>query len=170
EYANVHRGVHYLSQHISARYEAVRQTVARFINAGSEHEIVFTRGGTEAINLVAASYGRTFLKEGDEVVVSAMEHHANIVPWQLLQAERGIVLKVAPIDDEGLVHPEAVEPLLGPRTRLVAMTQVSNVLGTEVPIKTIARMAHERGIPILVDGCQAIVHMPIDVRDLDVDF
>jgi cysteine desulfurase/selenocysteine lyase len=167
-YANVHRGAHYLSQTLTDRYEAVRETVARFINARSDQEIVIARNATEAINLVAHSFGSR-LEAGDEVIVSEMEHHANIVPWQLLRERAGIVLRVVPITDDGALEMDAYEALLGPRTRLVAITHASNVLGTVTPIKEIVRLAHERGIPVLVDGSQAVVHGPVDVRDLDAD-
>jgi len=170
EYANVHRGVHYLSQHTTMAYEAVRGKIAAHINASDENEVVFTRGATEAINLVAASWGRKNLQEGDEIIVSEMEHHSNIVPWQMLRDELGIVLKVAPIDDDGNFLLDAFETLLSDRTKLVAITHVSNVLGTVVPIKEVAALAHARGALMLVDGCQGIVHMQIDVQDLDVDF
>ncbi|MBM3492062.1 MAG: cysteine desulfurase [Alphaproteobacteria bacterium] len=170
EYANVHRGVHYLSQRATDRYEAVRGKVARFLNAESEEEIVFARGATEAINLVAASWGRRFLEAGDEVVLSVMEHHANIVPWQLLRAEKGIVLKVAPIDAEGNFLLDRFVDLLGPRTRLVSLAHVSNVLGSVLPVAEIVRVAHARGIPVLLDGCQGATHMPVDVRALGCDF
>ena len=170
EYANVHRGVYYLSQHATERYEAVRGKVARFINAASEKEIVFARGGTEAVNLVAQSWARTNMTAGDEVLITAMEHHANIVPWQLLRDQIGIVLKVAPIDDDGNLLMDEFEALIGPRTKLVAVTHVSNVLGTVVPVKQITRLAHARDIPVLVDGCQGLTHMPVDVQDLDADF
>jgi len=170
EYANVHRGVHYLSQHTTMAYEAVRGKIAAHINASDENEVVFTRGATEAINLVAASWGRKNLQAGDEIIVSEMEHHSNIVPWQMLRDELGIVLKVAPIDDDGNFLLDAFETLLSDRTKLVAITHVSNVLGTVVPIKEVAALAHARGAMMLVDGCQGIVHMQIDVQDLDVDF
>lgn len=170
EYSNVHRGVHYLSQRATDRYEGAREKIARFLNAESADEIVFTRNATEAINLVAASYGRTFLEAGDEVVVSQMEHHANIVPWQLLRDATGIRLKVAPIDDDGNLRMDALAEMLGPRTKLVAVTHASNVLGTINPLKEIVRLAHERGIPVLADGAQGAVHTRVDVRDLDVDF
>jgi cysteine desulfurase / selenocysteine lyase len=169
-YANIHRGVYYLSQHATERFEAVRGKVAAFINAGSAEEIVFTRNATEAINLVAQSYGRTFFKEGDEVVVSEMEHHANIVPWQLLAQQIGIKVKVAPIDDAGELIMEKFAALLGPRTKLVAITHCSNVLGTVTPAAEIVRLAHETGIPVLLDGSQAVVHLNVDVRALDADF
>ena len=170
EYANVHRGVHYLSQRATERYDGTRAKVARFMNAAREEEIVFTHGATEAINLVAQSYGRTFLKAGDEVVISCMEHHANIVPWQLLREQIGIVLKVVPMDDDGNFLIDAYEELLGPRTRLVSVAHVSNVLGTVLPVKEIIRLAHAREIPVLLDGCQGITHMPVDVQQLDCDF
>ncbi len=168
-YANVHRGAHYLSQTLTNRYEGVRETVARFINAASDREIVFARNATEAINLVAHSFGNR-LGEGDEVIVSEMEHHANIVPWQLLRERTGIVLRVVPITDDGVLRMDAYEELLGPKTRLVAITHVSNVLGSVTPIKEIVRLAHAQGVPVLVDGSQAVVHSRVDVRDLDVDF
>jgi cysteine desulfurase/selenocysteine lyase len=167
-YANVHRGAHYLSQTLTERYEGVRETVARFINARSDQEIVFARNATEAINLVAHSYGSR-LEAGDEVIISEMEHHANIVPWQLLRERSGIVLRVVPITDDGALRMDAYEALLGPRTKLVAITQASNVLGTVTPIKEIVRLAHARGVPVLVDGSQAVVHGKVDVQDLDAD-
>jgi len=169
-YANVHRGAHYLSQRSTDAFEEARVTVARFINAESDNEIVFTRSATEAINLVAATWGRKFLNPGDEVIVTAMEHHANIVPWQILRSERGIVLKVIPISPSGEFSIADFEALLGPKTKLVAVTEVSNVLGTMVPVKEVARLAHARGVPVLVDGSQGIVHNGVDVRDLDCDF
>ena len=170
EYANIHRGVHYLSQHLTDRYEQARATIARFMNAASADEIVVTRNATESINLVAASWGRKFLEAGDEIVISEMEHHANIVPWQMLRDEKRVVLKIAPVDDDGNFRLDAYERLLGPKTRLVAITHASNVLGTITPAKEIIRLAHARGIPVLLDGSQAIVHGGVDVRDLDVDF
>ena len=169
-YSNVHRGVHCLSQRATEHFEAARKTVAGFINAESEDEIVFTRGGTEAINLVAASYGRAFLEAGDEVVISHMEHHSNIIPWQLLRDQIGIELKVVPIDDDGNLMMEAYEALLSPRTKIVAMTHMSNALGTIVPIREVIARAHEAGAVALIDGCQAVSHLPVDVRDLDADF
>ena len=169
-YANVHRGVHYMSQRATEAFEGGREKLAAHLNAATPDEIVFTRNGTEAINLVAASYGRKFLEAGDEVVISEMEHHSNIVPWHLLAAEKGVVVKAAPIDDEGNLRLDAFENLLGPRTKLVAIAHISNVLGTLTPIKEVVRLAHARGIPVLVDGCQAAPHLKIDVRDLDVDF
>lgn len=170
EYANVHRGLHWLSMRATDRYEAARETVRAFLNAKATSEIVFTKGATEAINLVANSFGRTFLEEGDEVVLSAMEHHANIVPWQLLRESHGIGIKVVPVDDDGRLDLDAYEDLLGPRTKLVAVTHCSNVLGTVNPVKAMIAKAHERDIPVMLDGSQGAVHLTVDVRDLDVDF
>ena len=170
EYSNIHRGVHYLSQVSTTRYDAVRGTVRRFMKAAREEEIVFTHGATEGINLVAQSWGRNFLQEGDEVIVSVMEHHANIVPWQLLRDQIGITIKVAPMDDDGNFLIDEFEELLGPRTRLVAVAHVSNVLGTVLPVKEIARLAHTHDALVLLDGCQGITHLPIDVQDIDCDF
>ena len=169
-YANIHRGVYQLSQHATERFEAVRGKIARFLNAGSAEEIVFTRNATEAINLVAQSYGRTFFEKGDEVVVSEMEHHANIVPWQMLAQQIGIKVAVAPIDDAGELIMDKFAALLGPRTKLVAITHCSNVLGTVTPASQIARLAHAKGIPVLFDGSQAVVHEKVDLRALDADF
>ena len=168
-YANVHRGIYDFSQRLSERYEGVRETVARFVNAGSEKEIVFTRNATEAINLVAYTFGAG-LSEGDEIILSEMEHHANIVPWQLLRDRAGVVIKVVPISDDGVLDMAAFEALIGPRTRLVALTHASNVLGTVTPMKEIVRLAHARDVPVLVDGSQAVVHGKVDVQDLDADF
>lgn len=170
EYSNVHRGVHFLSQRATDAFEAARAKVARFLNAGTDQSIVFTRNATEAVNLVAGSYGRAFLERGDEVIVSVMEHHANIVPWQLLQAERGIVLKVVPVDEAGVLDMDAYASLLSERTKLVAITHCSNVLGSVTPAAEIVRLAHVRGVPVLLDGSQAVVHGTVDVRALDVDF
>lgn len=170
EYANVHRGIHYLSQVCTERMETAREKVRAFINAGSGKEIVFTRNATESINLVAASWGRTFLKEGDEVVISEMEHHSNIIPWQFLRDEKGIVLRIAPVSDEGEFLLDAFAALLNERTKLVAITHMSNVLGTIVPVRNIVRMAHDAGAKVLLDGAQAVTHIPVDVRDLDCDF
>ncbi|MEE8622704.1 MAG: cysteine desulfurase [Alphaproteobacteria bacterium] len=170
DYANVHRGVYWLSQRATEAFENARKTVARFINAREDREIVFVRGATEAINLVANSYGRHFLSEGDEVVVSAMEHHSNIVPWQILRDAIGIALRVAPINDAGELVMEEFERLLGARTKLVAITHVSNALGSIVPVREIVRLAHEAGARVLIDGAQAAPHLAIDVRDLDCDF
>ena len=169
-YSNVHRGNHRLSQLSTRAYEEAREKIARFLNASTDKEIVFTRGGTEAINLVAASYGRTFLKEGDEIVVTVMEHHANIVPWQLLRAEKGIVLKVAPIDDAGNFLMDEFEKLLTPKTKLVSVPHISNVLGTVLPVKEIVRKAHAVGAKVLIDGCQAVPHTRVDVQELGADF
>lgn len=170
EYANVHRGLHYLSNTATAKYEDARETVRRFLNAGSVDEIVFAHNATAAINVAAQSYGGLVVGEGDEIVLSIMEHHANIVPWHFLRERRGAVLKWAPIDDRGELILEEFERLLSPRTKIVAITQMSNVLGTVNPIKEIVRIAHARGIPVLVDGSQSAVHMPVDVRDLGCDF
>lgn len=168
-YANVHRGAYYFSQALTDRYEGVRAKVARFLGAGSDQEIVFTRSVTEAINLVAYSFGGQ-LKAGDEVVISEMEHHANIVPWQLLRDRIGIEIKVAPVADDGSFRLDAYEALLGPKTKLVAVTHTSNVLGTVTPLKEIIRLAHKAGARVLVDGAQSVVHGKVDVRDLDADF
>lgn len=168
--ANVHRGVHFLSQRATELHEASRETVRRFINARSTNEIVFTRGTTESINLLAYSYGEACMKAGDEVLLSTMEHHSNIVPWQLLQARKGIVLKVIPMNDRGELLLDAYEKLFTERTRLVCVAHVSNVLGTVNPVKDMARTAHSHGVPILIDGAQSIPHMPVDVQELDADF
>ena len=170
EYANVHRGLHHLSNVATENYEKARGTVRRFINAAHDEEIIFTRNATEAINLVASSYGRNHIGEGDEIVLSIMEHHSNIVPWHFLRERKGAVLKWAPISDDGELLLDAFEALLGPRTKMVAITHMSNVLGTIVPIKEVVRLAHARGIPVLVDGAQGAVHLPVDVQDLDADF
>ena len=169
EYANVHRGLHYLSNTATAKFEAARETVRRFLNAPTVEEIVFTRNATDAINLVASSFGMDF-KEGDEIALSIMEHHSNIVPWHFLRERKGCVIAWAPISDSGEFLLDEFERLLTPRTRMVAITHMSNVLGTVVPIREVVRIAHSRGIPVLVDGSQAAVHMPIDVQDLDCDF
>jgi len=169
-YSNVHRGAHYLSQQATDAYEEARVVIANFMNAPSDKNIVFTSGVTESINLVAATWGRKFLQEGDEVIVSEMEHHANIVPWQLLREDKGIVLKVAPVRDDGSFHLEDFEACLTSRTKLVAITEVSNVLGTRVPIKELTKIAHARGAKVLVDGAQGVVHQGVDVQQLDVDF
>lgn len=168
--ANVHRGVHFLSQRATELHEASRETVRRFINARSTNEIVFTRGTTESINLLAYSYGEACLKAGDEVLLSTMEHHSNIVPWQLLQARKGIVLKVIPMNDRGELLLDAYRELFTERTRMVCVAHVSNVLGTVNPVKEMIRTAHSHGVPVLVDGAQSIPHMPVDVQDLDADF
>lgn len=168
--ANVHRGVHFLSQRATELHEASRETVRRFINARSTSEIVFTRGTTESINLLAYSYGEACLKAGDEVLLSTMEHHSNIVPWQLLQARKGIVLKVIPMNDRGELLLDAYRELFTERTRLVCVAHVSNVLGTVNPVKEMIRTAHSHGVPVLIDGAQSIPHMPVDVQELDADF
>lgn len=168
EYANVHRGLHTLSNLSTENYEAVRGILARFLGAG-EDEIIFTRGSTEALNLVAYAWGR-HLKEGDEIILSVMEHHANIVPWHFLRERHGIKLVWVPVDDQGALDAQAVIDAMGPRTRMVAVTHMSNVLGTVVDVKTIATAARERGIVTVIDGSQAAVHMPVDVTDLGVDF
>jgi len=170
EYANVHRGIHYLSQICTDRMEAAREKVRAYLNAASAKEIVFTRNATESINLVAATWGRTFLKEGDEIVISEMEHHSNIIPWQFLRDEKGVVLRVAPVGDDGEFLMDAFAGLLNERTKLVAITHMSNVLGTIVPVADIVRMAHEAGAKVLLDGAQAVTHIPVDVRALDCDF
>lgn len=168
--ANVHRGVHFLSQQATDLHEAARETVRQFINARESREIVFTRGTTESLNLVATAYGEAFLNEGDEVIVSVMEHHSNIVPWQMLRERKGIVLKVAPMTDEGVLDLEATERLFTPRTKLLSVAHVSNVLGTVNPVKQLAAIAHAHGAHILVDGAQSVPHFKVDVQDLDCDF
>ncbi len=170
EYANVHRGLHYLSNTATQRFEDAREMTRRFLNAASTDEIIFTRNATDAINTVASSFGRVNIAEGDEIVLSIMEHHSNIVPWHFHRERRGAVLKWAPISDSGEFLLDEFEKLLTPRTKIVAITHMSNVLGTVVPVKEVIRIAHEKGIPVLVDGSQAAVHMPVDVRDLDADF
>ncbi len=168
--ANVHRGVHFLSQQATELHEQARETVRRFLNARSTAEIVFTRGTTESINLVATTFGDAILKEGDEVIVSEMEHHSNIVSWQLVQARKGIRLRVIPITDEGELRLDEYEKLFNERTRLVSITHVSNVLGTVNPVKEMIRTAHDHGVPVLVDGAQSTPHFAVDVQDLDCDF
>jgi len=168
--ANVHRGVHELSERATEAYEASRERVRRFVNAASTREIIFTRNATEGINLVASSFARPRLQPGDEILISAIEHHSNIVPWQLVCEASGGVLRVAPVDDEGELAAEAFAALMTPRTKLVAVTHMSNALGTIPPVLDIIRMAHERGIAVLIDASQAAYHMPIDVRALDCDF
>jgi cysteine desulfurase / selenocysteine lyase len=170
ENSNIHRGVHFLSEQATAAYEAARHKIKHFINARSEQEIVFVRGTTEAINLVAQSYGRTFLKPGDEIIVSAMEHHSNIVPWQMLCEQTGARLRVVPINHDGELVLDEYCRMLNEKTKLVSVTHVSNALGTIVPVKEIARLAHERHVPVLVDGAQAAPHLKIDVQELDCDF
>jgi cysteine desulfurase/selenocysteine lyase len=170
EYANVHRGLHYLANAATEAYEAARETVRRFLNAASTDEIVFTRSATEAINLVAASFGLKHIGTGDEIVLSVMEHHSNIVPWHFHRERKGAVLSWIDVGDDGSFSIEAFEKALSDRTKIVAITQMSNVLGTAPPIKEIVRIAHARGIKVLVDGSQGAVHLDVDVRDLDVDF
>ena len=168
--ANVHRGVHYLSQQATDLHEAARERVRSFINAASTREIVFTRGTTESMNLVASSFTEAYMKEGDEVIISTMEHHSNIVPWQLQAQRKGIVVKVIPMSDDGILDLEAYENLFSDRTRLVSVAHVSNVLGTVNPVKQIIETAHSHGVPCLVDGAQSTPHMRIDVQELDCDF
>jgi cysteine desulfurase/selenocysteine lyase len=170
EYANVHRGVHYMSQKATDAMEGAREKIRSFINAASEREIIFVRGATEGINLVADCWGRQNLKPGDEIILSQMEHHSNIVPWQLIAERTGAVIKVVPVNDAGELEMEAYEALLGDRTAMVALTHVSNALGTITPMAEIIRLAHAQGVPVLVDGCQAIPHLPVDVQALDADF
>jgi cysteine desulfurase/selenocysteine lyase len=170
ENSNVHRGVHHLSQVATQAYESGRTRVRQFLNAAHDREIVFTRGTTEGINLVAQTYGRKFFRAGDEVLISAMEHHSNIVPWQMICEEKGAALKVIPMNDAGELLLEEYQRLLTDRTKLVAVTHVSNALGTVNPIRDMIALAHARGVPVLVDGAQAVPHLPVDVRDLDCDF
>jgi cysteine desulfurase / selenocysteine lyase len=170
EYANVHRGVHFLSAAATERYEAARETVRRFLNAAHSDEIVFTKGGTEAMNLVSYSYLGPRIQPGDEIVLSTMEHHSNIVPWHFLRERQGAVLRWVDVGDDGSLDVEAVDAAIGPKTRLVAISHMSNVLGTVSPLKEIVARAHARGVPVLADGCQGAVHEIVDVRDLDIDF
>lgn len=170
EYSNVHRGLHYLSNLATEQYEGVRGTIARFLGASDENEIVFTSGTTEGINLVAHGWAMPRLEAGDEIILSIMEHHANIVPWHFLRERQGVVIKWVEVDARGDLDPQAVIDAIGPKTKLIAITHLSNVLGTKVDIKTIASAAHEKGVPVLVDGSQAAVHMPVDVEDLGCDF
>ena len=168
--ANVHRGVHFLSQKATDLHEASRETVRRFLNARTTNEILFTRGTTESINLLAFSFGEAFVNEGDEVIVTTMEHHSNIVPWQMMCERKGAILKVIPMSDEGTLNLDEYEKLLTPRTRIVACTHVSNVLGIMNPVKDIIRIAHSHDIPVLIDGAQSVPHFTVDVQDLDCDF
>jgi cysteine desulfurase/selenocysteine lyase len=170
EYANVHRGLHFLSNAATENYEAAREIVRKFVNAAHLDEIIFTKNATEAMNLVADSYGRMAIGEGDEIVLSIMEHHSNIVPWNFHRERKGAVIKWAPVADDGTFLIGEFEKLLTDRTKIVAITQMSNVLGTVVPIKEVCRIAHARGIPVMVDGSQGAVHLPVDVQDLDCDF
>ena len=169
-YANIHRGVHLLSVEASEAYEKARERAREFVNAAEAREIVFVRGTTEGINLVAQTYGRKNVRRGDEVLISALEHHSNIVPWQILCEEKNAKLRVAPIDERGEIRLDELEKLLSPKTRIVAVSQVSNALGTRNPVRKIIAMAHSRGVPVLIDGAQAAPRLPVDVRDLDCDF
>lgn len=168
--ANVHRGVHYLSQQATELHEAARETVRRFINAGKTEEVVFTRGTTESINLVASSFCEEFMKEGDEIIVSVMEHHSNIVPWQLQAARRGVTVRVIPMNDEGELDMEAYAGMFTERTKIVSVAHVSNVLGTVNPVREMIRIAHSHGVPVLIDGAQSTPHFKVDVQELDCDF
>ena len=168
--ANIHRGVHFLSQQATEAHEAARKTVQQFIHAQHAHEIVFTRGTTEAINLVAHSFGISQCSDGDEIIITQMEHHSNIVPWQLLQSIRNIRLRIIPFDEKGVLQVNQLESLINEKTKLIAVSHVSNALGTTNPIKEIVRIAHNHDIPVLVDGAQSTPHISIDVQDLDVDF
>ena len=168
--ANVHRGVHYLSQQATELHEAARETVRRFINAGKTEEVVFTRGTTESINLVASSFCEEFMKEGDEIIVSVMEHHSNIVPWQLQAARRGVAVRVIPMNDGGELDMEAYAGMFTERTKIVSVAHVSNVLGTVNPVREMIRIAHSHGVPVLVDGAQSTPHFKVDVQELDCDF
>jgi cysteine desulfurase/selenocysteine lyase len=170
EYANVHRGVHYLSAVATDHYEAARETVRRFLNSASVDEIVFTKGGTESINLVSYAFLAPRIQPGDEIVLTVMEHHSNIVPWHFLRERNGAVLKWVDVRDDGSLDIEALDAAIGPKTKLVAVTHMSNVLGTVTPLKDIIARAHAKGAPVLIDGCQGVVHEPVDVRALDVDF
>jgi cysteine desulfurase/selenocysteine lyase len=167
---NIHRGVHYLSVKATEAYEEARREIRTFINASNTHEIVFTKGATEAINLVASSYGKKFIEAGDEVIISIAEHHSNFVPWQQLCLERGATLKFIPVDEKGELVLEELSRLMSERTKLIAVTHASNVLGTVNPVKQIIREAHDRGVRVLVDGAQAVAHLPVDVQDLDADY
>jgi cysteine desulfurase/selenocysteine lyase len=170
QHSNIHRAVHYLSETATAEYEAARRKVQAFVNAAEDREIVFTSGTTDAINLVAHGYGRKFVTGGDEIVLTVLEHHSNIVPWQMLAEEKGATIRVVPMNDRGELSMEAYEKLLGPRVKLVGLAHVSNALGTVNPVREMIAAAHRHGIPVLVDGAQAVPHLPVDVRDLDCDF
>jgi cysteine desulfurase / selenocysteine lyase len=170
EYSNVHRGLHYLSNTATQSFEDARESVRRFLNAPSKDQLIFTRNATEAINLVAQSFGGLVINEGDEIILSILEHHSNIVPWHFHRERRGAVIKWAPIDEDGNFLMEEFEKLLSPKTKMIAITQMSNALGTVVPVKEIIKLAHARGIPVLVDGSQAVVHTAVDVQDMDADF
>lgn len=168
--ANVHRGVHWLSQQATELHEGARETVQKFINAKSVNEIVFTRGTTEGLNLIASSFSEAFMQEGDEVIISTVEHHSNIVPWQLQQPRKGIVLKVIPMDDNGAMDLQAFEKMISPKTKIVSISHVSNVLGTINPVEEVIRIAHEHNIPVVVDGAQSTPHFKVDMQQLDCDF
>lgn len=168
--SNIHRGVHCLSQKATEEFEIARKCVQQFIHAAHDYEVIFTRGATESINLVASSFGRTFIEAGDEIIISEMEHHSNIVPWQFLCEDRGAVLKVLPFAENGELCIEQLESLITPRTRIVAITHVSNTLGTINPVKEVIRIAHSHNLPVMVDGAQAVAHCPVDVQDLDCEF
>ncbi|SRR5579859_510566 len=170
EYANIHRGVYYLSAKATERYEQSRKTVQKFLGAKHAREIIFTRNTTESINLVASSYGRKFLREGDEIVITGLEHHSNIVPWQFLVEEKGVVLKVVPVEEDGSISLEKYAALLTPRTKIVAAAHISNVLGTILPVAEMIRLAHDVGAKVLLDGAQAVMHQAVDVQELDIDF
>ncbi len=170
ENANIHRGVHYLSELATREYEEARVKIKRFLNAADTHEIIFTRGATEGINLVASSYGRKFIKEGDEIIISAMEHHSNIVPWQMLCEQTGAKLRVIPMNDEGELLVDEFAKLLSPRTKFVSIVHLSNALGTINPVKRVIELAHSQDVPVLLDGAQAAPHLKVDVRELDCDF
>lgn len=168
--SNIHRGVHYLSQKATDEFEAARQKIQQFINAKHSHEVIFTRGATESINLVASSFGKAFLKENDEVIISAMEHHANIVPWQMICEEKGAKLKVVPFDEQGVLEIDKLEGMISPKTKIIAITHISNTLGTINPIKEIIEIAHRHNIPVMIDGAQAVSHLKVDMQELDCDF
>lgn len=170
EYSNVHRGMHYLSNAATEKFEQARETARAFLNAASTDEIIFTSGATDAINLVASSFAEPMIEAGDEIILSVLEHHSNIVPWHFLRERHGAVLKFVPALDDGSLDIDTYRALFSPRTKMVAMTHMSNALGTITPIREMIRFAHERGVPVLVDGCQSVVHLPTDVRDLDCDF
>ena len=169
-YANVHRGLHYLSNQATDEFEQARENVRRFLNAGSVNEIIFTGGATDAINLVAQCFAEPMIEPGDEIILSVMEHHSNIVPWHYLREKKGAVLKWVPIDENGTLDMDAYAAMIGPKTKLVALTQMSNALGTITPMKEIIRLAHEQNVPVMVDGCQGAVHLATDVQALDCDF
>jgi len=170
ENCNIHRGVHYLSTQATEAFENARKTVKEFINASHPHEIIFTKGATEAINLVAQTYGRTFIHSGDEIILSQMEHHSNLVPWQMLAEQKGAVLKVIPVDEQGELEIQLLKGMITDRTKLIALAHVSNVLGTINPVHRVISLAHDQGIPVLLDGAQAVPHLTVDVKELDCDF